>query len=98
MDAIFNMLKDMDESFKKLHKAYQELETLDKMKDEFIFNVAVYYVIEIHLLQPARSFEYAHEANPYLESFSICYSVCELFHSQDWVQRQYLFYPWLSIG
>lgn len=39
-DAIFNMLKDMDESYKKLQKAYQELQTLDKMKDEFISNVS----------------------------------------------------------
>jgi len=39
-NAIFNMLKDMDESYKKLHKAYEELETLDKMKDEFISNVS----------------------------------------------------------
>ncbi len=39
-DAIFNMLKDMDESYKKLQKAYEELQTLDKMKDEFISNVS----------------------------------------------------------
>jgi signal transduction histidine kinase len=39
-DAIFNMLKDMDESYKKLQKAYEELETLDKMKDEFLSNVS----------------------------------------------------------
>ena len=39
-NAIFNMLKDMDESYKKLQKAYEELETLDRMKDEFISNVS----------------------------------------------------------
>ena len=39
-DAICNMLKDMDESYKKLQKAYEELQTLDKMKDEFISNVS----------------------------------------------------------
>lgn len=39
-DAIFNMLKDMDEAYKKLQKAYEELQTLDKMKDEFISNVS----------------------------------------------------------
>lgn len=39
-NAIFNMLKDMDESYKKLQKAYGELETLDRMKDEFISNVS----------------------------------------------------------
>lgn len=39
-NAIFNMLKDMDESYKKLQKAYSELETLDRMKDEFISNVS----------------------------------------------------------
>ena len=39
-DAIFNMLKDMDESYKKLQKAYEDLQTLDKMKDEFISNVS----------------------------------------------------------
>jgi signal transduction histidine kinase len=39
-DAIFNMLKDMDESYKKLQKAYEELQTLDEMKDEFISNVS----------------------------------------------------------
>jgi signal transduction histidine kinase len=39
-NAIFNMLKDMDESYKKLQKAFEELETLDRMKDEFISNVS----------------------------------------------------------
>lgn len=39
-DAICNMLKDMDESYKKLQNAYEELRTLDKMKDEFISNIS----------------------------------------------------------
>jgi signal transduction histidine kinase len=39
-DAIFNMLKDMDESYRKLQEAYKELQTLDKMKDEFASNVS----------------------------------------------------------
>jgi PAS domain S-box-containing protein len=39
-DAVLNMLEDLDESNKRLQEAYEELKTLDKMKDEFLSNIS----------------------------------------------------------